>query len=279
MKMQWLSFVLAAAIGAAPATLPVPRPFEQQMLGDTALSPAFSPDGQTMLFTRQANHSATIMEAHRTDGGWSQPQPASFSGTYPDTDPAFGPGGSYLVFASARPIPGVRAKALTLWSVKRSGQGWGTPVHLPPSVNVLPYEFAPSIASDGTLYFMGSDAARHHRLFRARLHGDAYETAEPLTFSTAATKDADPLVAPDQSFVLFVSAGRSGANDENAHIYIARANGAQWTVSPLAYQGEYDGDSDCCLTFGPGATTILFTASRGDTSVVEELPRPPAGHV
>lgn len=266
--MPWLSIVLAAAIAA----LPIPQPFEPQMLGDTALSPAFSPDGQTMLFTRQANHSAIIMESHRIAGGWSQPQPASFSGQYADTDPAFGPDGSYVVFASARPVPGARAKALTLWSVRRNGASWGTPVHLPPNVNVAPYEFAPSIANDGTLYFMGSDAARRHQLYRARRLGDtAYETAQALPFSSPATKDADPLVAPDQSLVYFVSAGRSGPSDSNAHLYVARANGARWTVSPVAYQGESD-DSDCCLTFGPGAKTILFTASRANTSVVEALP-------
>jgi Tol biopolymer transport system component len=274
-----LSLILATAM-AGSATLPSPRPFEPQMLGDTALSPAFSPDGQTMLFTRQANHNATIMESHRTAGGWSQPKPATFSGgKSPDTDPAFGPDGSYVVFASARPTPDAPGKHLNLWIVKRSGTIWGAPTHLPPVVNVSPYVYAPSIAADGTIYFMASyhltSKTFEHQLYRARLQAGAYQPAQALPFSSRATKDADPLVAPDQSFVLFVSAGRRGAKDTSQYIYIARAIGSSWApVEPLAYQGEYTGDSDCCLTFGPDGKTVLFTASRGNESQVLAIPSP-----
>jgi Tol biopolymer transport system component len=271
--MKALLFVLAAAIAGAP-TVPVPRVFEPQILGNTALSPAFSPDGVTMLFTRQTDRSAIIMESHRSGNGWSQPRPATFSGRYTDTDPAFAPDGSYVVFASARPVPGTHGKSLNLWVVKRSGAIWGVPSHLPAAVNVSPYAFAPSISSDGTIYFMGSSATRQHQLYRARLHAGAYERAEALTFSSPATKDADPLVAPDQSFVLFVSAGRHGARDTNAHVYVARAKGSSWVVEPVAYRGEYNGDNDCCLTFGPDRRSVLFTGGRGSTSEVYSIPWP-----
>jgi Tol biopolymer transport system component len=270
--MQLFSVVLAAAIAAAPASLPAPQPFEPQMLGDTALSPAFSPDGQTMLFTRQANHTAIIMESHRSGDGWSTPSPAAFSGHDPDTDPAFGPDGSYVVFASGRPVAGVQGKTLNLWIVRRNGATWGTPTHLPPSVNVSAYAFAPSVAGDGTIYFLGSSKTRQHQLYRARLSGGTYQQAEALSFSSPATQDADPLVAPDQSYVLFVSAGRNGASDTNAHIYVARASGSSWSVSPVGYQNEYDGDSDCCLTFGPDGKTVLFTGGHGNESAVYAIP-------
>jgi Tol biopolymer transport system component len=278
--MRLLSMVIAATLAASPA-LPVPQAFEPQLLGDTALSPAFSPDGQTMLFTRQVDRTVIIMESHRTANGWSQPQPAAFSGgKYADTDPAFGPDGAYVVFASARPTGDAQGKTLNLWLVKRNGTTWGTPVHLPPAVNVSAFAFAPSVARDGTIYFMasyrvGNTKTSQHQLYRARLQGDAYQQAEPLSFSSPATADADPLVAPDQSFVLFVSAGRAGASDTNQYLYIARASGSSWgPVQPIAYKGEYDGDSDCCLTFGPDGKTILFTAGRGNESAVMSIPAP-----
>jgi Tol biopolymer transport system component len=195
-------------------------------------------------------------------------------------DPAFGPDGSYLVFASGRPAIDAQGKTLNLWLVKRSGTTWGTPTHLPPTVNVSVYAYAPSVARDGTVYFMASYRIENtktyrHQLYRARLQGGAYQQAQPLPFSSPATEDADPLVAPDQSFVLFVSAGRRGANDPNQYIYIARASGSSWgPVQPFAYQGEYDGDSDCCLTFGPNGKTVLFTASRGNESKVLTIPAP-----
>jgi Tol biopolymer transport system component len=269
-----LLLVLSVALAGSAVAPPVPQPFEPRMLGSTALSPAFSPDGQTMLFTRQSNHSATIMESHRTAEGWSQPHPAAFSGPNPDMDPAFGPDGSYIVFASGRHAPDAQGRTVNLWIVKRGSGGWGTPMHLPPTVNVSVYAFAPSVAQDGSIYFMVSSKTRQHQLYRARIHSGTYERAEPLAFSSPATKDADPLVAPDQSSVLFVSAGRNGENDTNAHIYVARAMGSSWTVKPVAYRGEYNGDNDCCLTFGPGRSTLLFTGGAGNASEVYAIPWP-----
>lgn len=272
---QLIAILLAAALAAAPA-VPVPQPFEPQILGDTALSPAFSPGGGVMLFTRQAGHTSVIMESHRTANGWSQPQTASFSGgKYPDMDPAFGPDAAYVVFASGRPAPDAQGKTLNLWLVKRNGTTWGTPMHLPPAVNVSVYAYAPSVAGDGTIYFMASYVAaagkRYHQLYRARTQNGTYQQAEALPFSSPATNDADPLVAPDQSFVLFVSGGRRGG-DTNQYIYIARANGSTWgAVESVVYQGEYDGDSDCCLTFAPDGKSVLFTTSRANESTVLKI--------
>jgi Tol biopolymer transport system component len=269
-----LAISLATAL-AAPSNPPAPRPFQPQMLGSTALSPAFSPDGETMLFTRQTSHQSIIMESHRLGAKWSEPRAVSFSGRRADMDPAFGPDGSYVVFVSTRPAPGASGKTMNLWLVKRVGVSWGTPVHLPPSVNVSPFIYAPSIARDGTIYFMRSSETREHQLERARYRNGTYLHAERLTFSSAATKDADPLVAPNQSYVLFVSAGRNGAKDTNQHIYVARAQGASWgSVQPVRYQGEYSGDSDCCLSFGPGSNALLFTGGRGNESQVYALPIP-----
>lgn len=269
-------FVIAlAAALAGLATAPMPHAFEPDILGATALSPAFSPDGRTMLFTRQTGHSAVIMESERLGVKWPAPRAVSFSGRWLDTDPAFGPDGSYVVFVSTRPAPNETAKTMNLWMVKRAGATWGAPVHLPPSVNVSSFIFAPSIAADGTLYFMRSSKTRQHQLEFARYRNGTYAHAQPLPFSSPATKDADPLVAPDQSFVFFVSAGRNGSSDANQHIYVSRKIGTSWgAVQPVPYQGEYAGDSDCCLTFGPGRKMLLFTGGRGNSSNVYAIPVP-----
>jgi WD40 repeat protein len=274
MLQLFFSVFLALVIAPLP-TVPAPKVFEPQILDSAALSPAFSPDGETMLFTRQWDHSSVIMESHQTDSGWSRPRVAAFSGRYLDMDPAFSPDGSYVVFASARPAPDVRGDTLNLWTIKRRGATWGNATHLPRSVNVSMYAFAPSIARDGTIYFMAMTKTHERQLYSVRRQGEAFEQARPLGFSSPPTRDADPLVAPDQSFVLFVSGGRNGAKDRRQHIYIARANGQVWQApQPVLYQGEFDGETDCCLQFAPDGKTLLFLGTRGNVSRVYSIPVP-----
>ncbi len=274
----WYGFAMFALIAltiALSAALPRPVPFEPKMLAGTALSPAISHDGKTMLFTRQSDGRSVIMESHRTADGWSPPRIAAFSGRGQDMDPAFGPDDAYVIFASSRSAPDARGKTTNLWRVSRRGETWGRPVHLPSTVNISPDEFAPSIASDGTLYFLRSSAAHEHQLERARYEHGTYLSARALPFSSPSTRDADPLVAPDQSFVLFVSSGRSGSDDHAQHIYIVRADGASWgPVTRVRYRDERRDGSACCLTFGPRPDILLFTAGNGNESNVFELPIP-----
>ena len=106
-------------------------------------APTFSPDGNTLFFTRSAAHWTVIVESHIVDGHWSRSVVAPFSGEWPDSSPAMSPDGSYIVFQSTRPkvpwtdvnrpkpgepTPGIVSN---LWRVDRAGSGWSEPKRLP----------------------------------------------------------------------------------------------------------------------------------------------------
>jgi Tol biopolymer transport system component len=99
-------------------------------------APTFSPDGNTLFFTRTTAQWTVIVESHKVNGHWSHPVVAPFSGEWPDSSPAMSLDGSYIVFQSTRPkvpltdatrskpgepIPGI---ASNLWRVDR------VPAHL-----------------------------------------------------------------------------------------------------------------------------------------------------
>jgi hypothetical protein len=88
------------------------------------------------------------------------------------------PDGSYIAFASNRPIDGNHepiggdwdgkfhpGRGGNLWRVNRQGSGWGDPARLPVNVNRFDSTFSPSIASDGR-FQRGVDLGRCHRLER-----------------------------------------------------------------------------------------------------------------
>jgi hypothetical protein len=52
------------------------------------LSPAFTPDGNTVVFTRGNNSGSVLMVPNRVGGKWSAPVVAPLSGAWNDREPA-----------------------------------------------------------------------------------------------------------------------------------------------------------------------------------------------
>lgn len=235
-------------------------------------SPTFTPDGKTLFFTRSGAGGGTILESHLAGETWSAPQIAPFSGVWNDQHPTMAPDGSYLVFVSTRPVPGSARRVAHLWRVDRRGDGWSEPVHLPVQVNLGPRIFAPSIASDGTIYFLSIGEHRAFQLYAARRAGDGYAPAQKLAFSSPATADVDPEIAPDQSFMIFASSGRK-PGDSNEHLYVTHRRGGSWSAPvALRYRGDDDngGSNDNEPNIGDGGRTLYFASDR---SVTLQFPR------
>ncbi len=249
-----------------------PATFEPHMLAGT-LTPSFDPGNHAMLFTGTRDGRATILESRRKGETWLPAAVVSFSGTSSDMDPAISSDGSFVVFASVRnsgPSTGV-----FLWRADRIANGWSAPRLLPPAVNIAPNIFAPSVAADGTIYFLHSDPkTRTHQLDRSRFFNGAYERAQPLAFSSPATMDADPATSPDQSSVVFVSRGRRGPLDTHSHLYITHACGAQWSsAKPVRYAADYEsGADDSSPVIARDGRTLYFSHAGTGASQVLSIP-------
>ena len=234
-------------------------------------SPTFSPDGQTIFFTRSAPRWTVILQSTKVDGQWSKPKLAPFSGDWPDSSPAMAPDGSYLIFQSSRPKsepqPGgtVPHAVSNLWRVDRMGQGWSKPVRLPDSVNIGDSIWKPSVAADGTVYLTFIDVKGNKRLYASAYKNGSYETAQPLSFSDGTTADVDPEISPDGSFLVFCSSGRMKGNDKDLLYLTRKKNGTWGPVVQLRYEGDekpYGFSTDDEPHLGPDHRTIYFSSDR-----------------
>jgi Tol biopolymer transport system component len=249
----------------------------------TYASPAFTPDGRTMIVTYGTAAQRRLMISHRRGEVWSTPAPASFSGRWRDIEPAMSPDGAYLVFVSNRPAT-EKGKALdgfysgsvkpgaggNLWRVDRVRKGWGQPVRLPDVVNANSSIFAPALTRNGDLVFMQPDPKTgRFRLYRSRFAKGTYTTPEPLSFSDGAYNDYDPAVAPDGSFIIFSSGRTPAPKDLGAAIFVAMADGEGWRapilIDPILLGVE--------VRLSPDGSTLYFTTDRPTPSA----PLPPSG--
>jgi hypothetical protein len=125
--------------------------------GDYESHATFTPDGREMYFLKMAPNFSrwTIFVSHYSDGSWSQPEVAPFSGQYQDADPYITADGKHFYFISDRPLEagGERQSHHDIWVMDKTGSGWSTPRHLPAPVNSDADSYYPIGLKNGTLYF------------------------------------------------------------------------------------------------------------------------------
>jgi hypothetical protein len=216
MWQQMLCVVLIALsplVTRVPVDPPAPMP-SVFLPGDLAdgESPAFTPDGNTVYFGRGSEKGALVMESHRVNGQWSTPVPAPFSGRWRDGDPTMSPDGSFMLFISNRPatpdgkpLDTVRngkvlvGMGMNLWRVDRKGDGWSEPVRLPDTVNTAcNSSFAPSVAADGSIYYIGCAPDGVIRPMHATYANGGYPEAHVVAVGDRDAQVRDVAIAPDR---------------------------------------------------------------------------------
>ncbi len=263
-RLGVLGALAVISTASAQANRSVPTIFAPGLISGIANagSPTFTPRGDTMFFTRTTPGGlSVIMESDRVNGAWSEPRTAPFSGKYSESQPALAPDGSFMVYVS------VRDSVANLYRVIRDGLGWSAPERLPDAVNIGASVWRPSVAADGTIYFCiikKTDDSRAMRLWRSIYDTGAYQPATPLPFSVDSTRDLDPEIAPDQSYIVFASAGRAAIDDPHEHLYMAFKNGDGWgPITPVQFPGsESLGVDDTEPRLSPGQRTLYFTSDR-----------------
>ncbi|HJR09015.1 MAG TPA: polysaccharide deacetylase family protein [Pyrinomonadaceae bacterium] len=223
---------------ASAEAIPAPRLFAEGIINTPAdeYGPTFTPDGRTLYFAkrsadRQMEH---IYVSRFADGKWGEPQVAPFSGKYFDKEPFVTPDGSRLFFSSKRPVDPSRPERndFNLWMVERdaAGASWGEPKPLGTHINSDTYDNYPSVAANGNLYFSSTRAGGKgsNDIYRARLTGGHYAPAENLAALNTVGSDADPYIAPDESYIIisYDGEGSYGAGD----LYVSFNVGGAWTT-------------------------------------------------
>jgi WD40-like Beta Propeller Repeat len=198
-------------------------------------APAFSPDGQVVLWTVvDSTYRAHLFEMKYENGAWTPPAPPAFADTTADDYyPSFSPDGKKLFFSSRRKVPPgyTQGRGIRIWEVERTEVGWGIPMPFDTAVS-KGQDYAHSITQNGTLYFssdLGGGTSWNFR--RAEKQENGYLTPVLLPYSINSVDYEDgPFIAPDESFLIFESQRPEGING-SIDLYISfRSAGGVWSV-------------------------------------------------
>lgn len=230
----------------------------------------FSPDGREAFFNRTSADRRTmvIMTSRRTDGRWSDPIPAPFSGASLDIDPFLAPDGTRLYFSSNRPRASGKPGDFNTWYVERTAGGWSAPVDPGPPLNSDSSEVFVSLAKDGTIVFT-SNRSGVARVYLARRTSTGWTAPEAIAFG-ALSGWSNPMIDPDGRFVVLVAAGP----DDRADLHLSCRRGTEWG-DPIRLPNVNSRWADFAPAFGPSGR-LYFTSERpGLIGAVADSVRPP----
>jgi len=201
---------------------------------------AFSPDGNEMIWCHQAMPIQAMWYTKQVNGVWQQPTIAPFTDPaldYADGNPCFSPDGNRIYYHTHRPLVETdgRREGSDIWYVERSGEGWGSPVHLGLPVNTDKNEYGPTIAPSGNLYFIGEgyeDSYGTGDIYVSELIDGAY--AAPRNLGPAINgehHELSPVVPSDESYIIFAS-DRPYMRRRNLQLFVSfKRDDGGWTES------------------------------------------------
>ena len=265
-----LLFVLSVISAAVPINEKIPASPELFLPGIVAtteyqeFSCTISPNMKEFYFSRTGQYAnTTILVSYYTDGEWTNPKPASFSNpAYRDLEPHLTPDGKRLFFDSTRPKPGSASpNNWGMWVVERIDQEapWGNPEYFGQGMFL-------TTATSGNLYYTDISTYRQSRGISVRRPvNDKYSAPIPLPQQVNRNFAAHPVIAPDESFIIFDAFYPEGqGKGEFPDYYISFREGNESWSEAMNLGDTINGPlHNNCAAISPDGK-ILFYSYEGD---------------
>jgi hypothetical protein len=187
----------------------------------------FSPDGKECFFTvwnPGGNWTGKVFHSRCVSNVWTAQTEASFSVGHSTTQPFFSADGNEVTF---------EYNGFELWQSQRSGEDWGTPQRLPSPIYSGSGDFGYSETAAGIAYFASTRPGGKGGgdIWRTRQVPGQPLQAEVLTNVNSSRLEYSVCIAPDESYLLFISTrpGGNGAGD----MYVSLKNSSGGFGAPI----------------------------------------------
>ncbi|MGC4072455.1 MAG: hypothetical protein QM760_08060 [Nibricoccus sp.] len=189
-------------------------------------TPTFSPDGREMYFTVvESNGGLAIFESLRTKEGWATPVRSAFSDAGWNWEPFLSPSGAELFFVSNRSPGGPKWNG-RIWKMQRTSEGWTSPQEMTLPFTPRKGAWFPSVDRSGGIYLGAYSEAGENfgkgDLYAGRLEAGTLKIENLGSVINSAHEEWDPFIAPDGSYVLFVSDRPGGVGGVDIYVSFKR---------------------------------------------------------
>jgi len=177
---------------------------------------AFSPKGDEVILVLSEKNwkSFTMFRASYNKHKWNSFDTLSFSKNVKSTlEPFYTENGNRLFFTSDKGA--TKRWDTKLWTVKKTDTIWGKPTLLDAHINIRNNAIAqwfPSVSKKGNLFYVNANLDWGTDIYKAEKTANGFKKPVKLNSAINSKKmEWDPIIAPDESFILFLSRNRKDA--------------------------------------------------------------------
>lgn len=236
--------------------------------GANEFNAAFTKDMDEFYFSiRHRSDFFIILKCDIKNGEFQKPEIASFSGKYLDADPFISKDGRYLYFCSNRPTAeNDTTYDWNIWRLERVKNNWHNITLL--SFNTADKnEMYPSVAESGNIYFHSDLESEEKNLsfsgtniYKSIYKNGIYEGYEKiLPASTEEFPEWDPLISPNEDYLIFTSPRPGGLGSGDMYICFKQQNN-QWSEPINLGEKINSPGMDYCPSLSPDGKILFFSS-------------------
>lgn len=202
----------------------------------------FAPNGKEAFWVittsdKGVNFDKRLIVNQNIDGTWSEPKESFFSIERRENGPCYSSDGNRLYYQSRAPLSGNgENKDIDIWYRERNGEGWSEPINIGGPINTTKDESQPWIINDGSIIFCRTNEKSGNNYFGGSdIYFSKFENGkylEPIRLGSEINseyQETEPTMAPDGSFLLFIS-NRPGGYSRMMNLYVSfRKPNDEWT--------------------------------------------------
>ena len=247
----------------------IPEPFSSII--DSTISiqsiPLFSQEGNFLVFKGTVASANGVFWMENKKDVWSYPRKILSLSPYEDRHFFLTADMKKLTFTSRRPVaPGTRqTEHPNIWVLEKSSDGWSDLRILDFPVNTSQAEFYSTVSLDGTLYFTRSLDGETCDIYCIRWENEAFTELERLDEPVNTPfVDGDPFIAPDESYMIFLSNRPGGLGQHDFYISYQIKDGT-WTQPVHLGDRICSEGNDVCPLVTPDGRFFFFGSNRNGT--------------
>ena len=224
----------------------------------------FHPNEKELYFTASLRKIQTeaLMVTKKKNGVWTKPKRLEIFGDTREFDSFITQDGKKLFYCSNRKVRETDTiQNADIWMMERKGNSWGKPVHLGNEVNSPKNDWFPTVSNKGMLVFSPS-IGRDGKIVYSTMKNGVYQKPIPFGEEINAPKsyNYDPLIAPDESFLIFAS--RREGNLGGADLYISfKKDDGTWTQAKNMGDTINSKTTDYAASLSPDGKYLFFTSN------------------
>jgi Tol biopolymer transport system component len=266
-------FVLALTISCSPEYLKfdkqvpgaIPKVFAKKLIAPNHEHVgycAFSPDGSELYYAITNNEWTMSKLIRIAADNLSKKDTLYLVDRQYEGEPFMTRDGNTLYFMAVLPPKGGQQWHADQYRVRKTEDGWCDPERLDSVINTAASEWHVSMTDKNKMYFTSEreegTSALHGDIYSAELVGNKFINLKKLPHPINSNfNDSDPLIAPDESFLIFHSdrPGGFGAHD----LYISFRNNGEWSAPVNMGKSINTAGWEMAPTLTPDGKYFLYT--------------------